>query len=796
MANQTTQTQQADYAIWLAAEIEKVEIHWRLLQQRWNSDTAQSMVVRLQTMAEEAASFGFSAFTDTAQGLALYVREFNQRSTPPTHTERAELKDRLKTLKKAADRPDTPVIPAKDAQESAADEDSDIPVYLAEDDEMLSGLMVSRFKARGYRLQVFNKLADLPSAVSKKPPAALIVNITLKQDGLSAPQMVADIRKQTALPVIFISERDDMTARLVAVRAKGDAYLTKPLSIEKLLDKLEELTLERAGGAYRILFIDDTGGRAGEYAKMLQHEGMRAYVLNNPMQMMLTLRKTRPKLVLINTRLSGINSLALAMLLRQRSAHVPVMFYGSPSDQALRDAAIRGTADGFFTEPVSATELAACTISCIKNAERLNQARELSNRDPLSGLYNRRYLFALLESFRLEELQHPLSALFIHLHSKHEIPDLAANDALIQETARLLRTHTAPDDILARLSDNAFVILCSTRPFAEIEALADSIRPLLRKLKVSSETMRNTCSIGIGVALSTAAHPQQVVWDAESACIRARRMGGNLVQLHDSVHADKRERTDRKHWKQEIRKALENDTFYLAYQPIITLQGESHEYYDVLLRMEGGPDGRGITPAKFMPIAEQSKLIVQIDRWVINRVIKYLTEKYGFGQDIHFFVRVSGASLCDVSLLHWLESALTAPSFPAEALIFDLSQTAVTKHLKNAQGFISAIKKLGCRFVLGDFDDNINSWSLLGRIEVDFVKLSAPLVQGLAHHPEDVARIQNIVTQARASGKSSIAPFVEDAESLSLLWSCEIDHIAGNFLQAPEKHLDYDFSGH
>ncbi len=673
-------------------------------------------------------------------------------------------------------------------------------IYLVERDKSLTDELSLQLQQRGYQVRVFHQLKTLPKMVLQSPPLAIIIEVMLNDGGdWTAPKVVLSLQKNRPkpLPVFFISSRVDMTARLVAARANGHAYFDKPLNINALIEKLDQLTALAEREAYRILIVDDTGKYADKYAKILQQVNMRVLILRDPMKILDALPKAQPSLVLINAQLLGLNALELATVIRQqeKSSHLPVVFVAQQLEN-LRQVAQRGVVDDFLSGFEESEQVVTTVTNCINTAERyLAQFRELLNRDLLTGLYNRRYLLARLELAKQMDTSHPLTVLYIHLdclHSSGKLIALSENDAVIIDTARLLRDQVNPQDLLARLNDRVFVILSVNRTLEEVKEFAEAIQLLLeqRVVKVNNVNLLTTCSIGIGL-YQQQTNAQQALLDADLACTQARIQSqtGTHVQLHQTVL----EETHKDDKKQLIHSALRNNQLYLAYQPVVSVHGESQEYYDVLLRMHSHLNGEGILPTELIFLAEQSDLILQIDRWVISQTIAGALERYQQNQEVHFFVRLSGASLSDPKLLPWLQKSLTGQAVPPEAIIFDVPETIVNQRLKDTQHFMSYIKAIGCRFALRDFDDKPETFQLLNTLAVDFVKIKGSLVRNLKE-VENLKAVQTIIKTVHRQDKLVIAPFVEDAECLSLLWQNDVDYIAGYFVQAPGNQMNYDFA--
>ncbi|MCP4696276.1 MAG: EAL domain-containing protein [Gammaproteobacteria bacterium] len=677
-------------------------------------------------------------------------------------------------------------------------------VYLVENDTDVADDLVPKLSQQGYEVQVFNQVKGLPRTVNQAPPVALIMDVMLTVGRLAGLRVILNIQKDRniPLPVIFTSAHADMTSRLAAVRANGDAYFTKPINVQNLLGRLNELTTVNVEPPPRILIVDDTGKYANGFSKILRKAEMQVAILDDPMRVMDILAKFSPALVLINTQLSALSGLELAMVIRQQERNVllPIVFFAQAFDQTLRRAAMHGIADDFLGETVSEKQLLSTVRYCMTTAEQRN-GRFVGNRDPMTGLYNRHYLLAHLDlATSNKDEPHPLAVLCINLDNYHGIDNimgLAASDTVIMDSARLLHKQIVKRDLLAHFSENVFVIVSYNRPLADVRKLAESIRNTLEHhvVEVAGQHILTTCSIGIGLYCQAEAGPKQALADAGTACAEAAKQGGNRIQLHDSVQALKIDQERQDYWRKAICQAIEKDEFYLAFQPIASLHGEVHEYYDVLLRMHNERIGENILASDFLPTAEKSNLIMEVDHWVIERAVSRLAKEHSEERHIQFFVRIAGISVCDPTLLNWMRTCMGKVNLAADTLILDLSQPAIHEHLKDAQRFVSLIKSMGCRFSIREFDGKPNSYQLLELLQPDFIKIDGDLIRGLADNSNNLRAIQSIVDEVHSQGSTVIAPFVEDVTSLNLLWNHKADYIAGDFVQAPAENLDYDFSG-
>ena len=155
--------------------------------------------------------------------------------------------------------------------------------------------------------------------------------------------------------------------------------------------------------------------------------------------------------------------------------------------------------------------------------------------------------------------------------------------------------------------------------------------------------------------------------------------------------------------------------------------------------------------------------------------------------------KVSPSSLVDGDLHNYIGSQLKAHSVPGEHLVLQLPESKVFTHLKQAQDFRASVKRLGCRVGLEQFGTGLNSYQLMQHFEPALVKIDRAFVQDLASNPENQAKIREMSEKAAAQGAQTIAEFVQDAGSMTFLFSSGVDFVQGHFLAAAGPEMDYDF---
>ncbi|MBI5040522.1 MAG: EAL domain-containing protein [Gammaproteobacteria bacterium] len=312
-------------------------------------------------------------------------------------------------------------------------------------------------------------------------------------------------------------------------------------------------------------------------------------------------------------------------------------------------------------------------------------------------------------------------------------------------------------------------------------------------LDIEGRSLTITTSIGISLITDSSPSAPEILSRADLACEVARSSGGNRVHLHNPVADEQVGREREQQWNHLIQEALVEDRFHLVYQPIVSLQGETDEKYEVLLRMRDS-EGEDIRPGQFLPVALQTGQIAEIDRWVLRKAISVLAERRRGGANTVFFIKLSGPTLDDHELPIWINQQIKEARLASDAIVLEIAEADASQYLKGAKAFVSAVGGLHCKTSLEHFGSSPNSFQLLKHLPVDYLKIDGKFIHNLMRDSDNQAVVKSIVDVARSMNKLCIAEFVEDASSLTVLFQYGIHYIQGYFLAEPTEGLNYDFT--
>ena len=311
--------------------------------------------------------------------------------------------------------------------------------------------------------------------------------------------------------------------------------------------------------------------------------------------------------------------------------------------------------------------------------------------------------------------------------------------------------------------------------------------------KAGDHSTTTTCSIGVGLFNEAIKDPQLVLSRAEKAELKASEAGGGKAVIYQPDVSEIADMERLSLLAREIKMALKNNRFSLLYQPIVSLKGNNNEHYEVLLRMIG-EGGREILPADFMPAAEQTGLMVAIDRWVLANAIKVAANERRNGRDITFFIKISGDSLVDDKFFPWLRDILKAANIKEKSIVIEVSEKVAHSNLNSIKQLINDLEQQEVCLAIDHFGVDEDYLKLLKHCNADYLKVDASLIGSIATDAQSMSKVKEIASHAAESGKETVAVAVEDPNTLAMIYTTGVDYIQGYFIQVPSTNLDYDFS--
>lgn len=443
----------------------------------------------------------------------------------------------------------------------------------------------------------------------------------------------------------------------------------------------------------------------------------------------------------------------------------------------------------------------ACTQIIIRvhsgdNSALQKKIKSLSRQDMLTGLWNRQYFMQILEGQVGSGGNNQRALVYLTLDNFKIIREeagIVASDQLLCEIGNLLSQEITGKDLLSRFGDYSFALLKQDTDMASLKATCQKLKEGIaaHTTEVGGRTFNLTASIGVCEINRHMTDVQKIISFADMACEVARTSGGNQVHTHSNA-IDKSLETDMElDGDLIIRETIDNERFYLVYQPIVNLKGDKSEQYEILLRITDA-GGNVILPGQFISIAERTGLAGEVDRWVINRAFETL-QRYREDNEGTFYIKVTGASLADPGFVDWVGGKLKEYELDGSSVVFEISERSALSNLIQATDFVGRMHQFGCRVALEHFGIAEQSIQVMGRVPADIYKIDGSLIGEMSTNKDVQAKVRTFTEAIREKGAISIAERVDDARVLALLWQYGFNSIQGFFIQEPVKELGFEF---
>lgn len=414
----------------------------------------------------------------------------------------------------------------------------------------------------------------------------------------------------------------------------------------------------------------------------------------------------------------------------------------------------------------------------------------LAERDSLTGLYNRHRFQEELSRMLVEvERRHSRGALlFFDLDEFKYINDTfghRAGDAMLIRVAGEIGALVRRSEIISRLGGDEFAVLLPDAAEADAVRLAERIIRAISQIpfRFEGQNLRLTTSLGIALYPTHGADAEELIAHADAAMYQAKEAGKNAWRVYREDRDASREMLHRLSWHERISNALERNLLRLHFQGVYRTADGSLSHLEALVRMldESEPT-QIIMPGHFIPAAEKTGKILDIDRWVIREAAAVLQRA---PQLSAIAVNISGRSFNEPALPQYIAEQLAAQGVAPARLMVELTETSAVSDLHDAQRFIEALRQTGCRVCLDDFGSGFSSFAYLKHLKADILKIDGLFIRDLPNDHDNQVFVKSIADVARGMRKLTVAEFVEDAETLAMLKTFGVDLVQGYHLDMP-----------
>jgi diguanylate cyclase (GGDEF)-like protein len=411
--------------------------------------------------------------------------------------------------------------------------------------------------------------------------------------------------------------------------------------------------------------------------------------------------------------------------------------------------------------------------------------------DELTGLPSRLLFKDRLEAELRQARRYPenkLAVLFLDVDRFKHINDTlgyAVGDQVLVAMARKLEVCLRPEDTVARFNADAFVIL--VKNFSGLDHLiqvAQRIQGRLREpLMVSGRKMFITVSIGIAPSAAGVINAEDMLRDADMAMHRAKELGKDRWVIFDELLRQRS--TEFYNLERELRLALERRDFQVFYQPVVCLASGRLTGFEALVRWQHPEQGL-MLPGKFIPLAEETGLILPLGQWVLEEACRQMQAWQNgiLADSLVVSVNLSGRQFAQEDLVEQVARTLRETGLAGERLKLEITETAVMEDAQVAIATLTALTELGIRMSIDDFGTGYSSMRYLQRLPVDSLKIDYSFVSRISKSEEDDSIVRAIISLAHSLGKQVVAEGIETEVQLRFLQAEDCDYGQG-FLFSP-----------
>jgi diguanylate cyclase (GGDEF)-like protein len=569
---------------------------------------------------------------------------------------------------------------------------------------------------------------------------------------------------------------------------------------------------------FRILLVEDDPAWQHLISTGLGEHGIAVCCVGSAGRAAEALDRIQPDAVVLDAILPDDNGFDVCARLRRRIGDlpVPIMVLSGRDDEAAIERAFEAGASDYFVKSLH-WKLLAERLSQLVNAaqmrtelassqrrldrakglallahETARRARELANRDPLTGLLNRKGFLAVAQALLDDPAgsAQPAALLLIDLDRFKRLNDslgAAAGDETLQQVGRRLQQafRNLPRVALGRLASDEFALMFPAlrSPVAAERAAQIVLTELRRPMTCAGLDCVVRASVGIATAnVGTENSADAMLAQAGQALSAAKAGGGNACRRYQAEFGNPdRERFD---LETALHQAMERNELVLHYQPIVDPRTRRLAGVEALMRWQRVD--RLVSPGEFIPIAEETGLIFRMGEWAVGEALQQVRRWRNAGLSIATVsVNIHARHLEQPELARSVTQALDTTGLESSTLELELTETGVMRDIKRSIDSLQGLKQLGVRLALDDFGTGYSSLAYLTQLPIDTLKIDRSFVDKLGESGQSRAVVRSITALAQALGLSTIAEGVETREQLDSLRALGCDEVQGYFFARP-----------
>lgn len=775
-----------------ARRLEEIWSHLRHLN--WSEQGITTLQQFAHKLIEAGTSFGFPELRHAAQQLENFITDLNELGRSFGGLEYAQLEEHIRQLSliMAATANGTA---RQDPLPSAIDPNSypealGKTIFLVDPDRVLAALCNAYLRKAGFVVEYFDNPQACMQRLYLDSPAAILMDPDFERSGLQAlgnlHQIKALLTEDT--PIILMSGRTDVNAKLRALRAGSSDYLIKPLDFHFLVEKLVHIITQHTK-TQRVMIVDDDPAITSLQAEILRYAGMDVLCVNQPLHSLQRAAKFKPDLVILDMHMPDMNGMELAVLLRQDPEFLllPIIFVTADTDTNLHKSIKALGVNALLTKPFEVTELISVCEQALADTSALkNRVARVTRNAQQPQQINRSYFFAALEEeLHNNNLGNQNSALYYFSIDKlteltQQLGQIELIDLHDQFCRRLSET-VGSDEQWIDLSHMVACVLAGKRSPEFHRQRGEQFTKHLSSQPYIIKGKSLSLQIKLGIAPLSSA-----LGTANNALLRAEQAfeanisgatSGSATAVSDKNLPD-------------FSRVVFSRDLSLAFQPIISLEDAQIEHFSVLTRLRG-EDGEPIAAGQFLSRITQPGKRLELDRWVLQQAVSAIAENSQTREQTTLFIHLAEETLQQSSFFSFAANVLRSSRLRGEErLVFMLEENWILNHFHQAREITKALRDIRCGICVTRAGENEQILTMLDDLALNYLRLSPKLTSEGAN-PK---LLERLIVAATGRGIKVIATQIENSHNLSSLWMQGVRLFEGFFIQPPDTgfHLQND----
>jgi diguanylate cyclase (GGDEF)-like protein len=429
-----------------------------------------------------------------------------------------------------------------------------------------------------------------------------------------------------------------------------------------------------------------------------------------------------------------------------------------------------------------------------KKEEAESSLQYLAYHDELTGLPNRNLLVdRIAQSIKTSSRDNQqLAILFLDLDRFKNINDSlghAVGDKLLKEVAARLFSTLRSRDTVSRNGGDEFVIVLERLKNSNeaINVAKKIITCITDTFEIFSHRIHIGASIGVSIYPNDGETPLVLLRNADTAMYRAKKNGGNQLQFYDKSMSN--QLRDRLELESELHNALDNDEFYMVYQPQVNCNTSATVGFESLIRWNNAKYGE-IPPDRFVPLLEETGLIYSVGEWVVSNVVEFVSMHVN--NEICISINLSSLQCNDLKFVKFVKSEINKSGINPPQIEFEITESLLIKDFETTKLFLDELHSIGCAIALDDFGTGYTSMSYLARLPIDVIKIDKTLIRNINENHNLQSIVRAIVTMSKSLDMKNIFEGVETNAELEEIKNMNGELIQGYLFSKPLESASVD----